>query len=849
MKNRFRRLTALLTGVVTVLSASVSMLPKTDTMADAAGLIKAFPGAVGGGSYATGGRGGTVVHVTNLNDSGTGSFRDAVSQPNRIVVFDVSGTIELKKDVVVSSNVTIAGQTAPGGAGITLKNFKLGLGGENCIVRFISSRPGERGTNADYDAWGGANGANSIVDHCSLGWANDEQWGLYSKCDNLTVQYSVIGPSNSFSYHSKGIHGFGIMLGRANVTWDHNLIVHNVSRNYRGKVTDQNASDFTNNVIYNWGYQTAYGTIAHVNYAGNTLKLGPSTNGGAHYIQVSNDDKFKVFLEGNRILNMDDSVWNGENANWSAISFKTGKSEATTRSDSHFPVMSNGVDVSAALTLESAADAYNHVIDHAGNGITSDTRTAIDQQVAYETRTGTGYLTGARPYSEANDSQKATIDKYKIQCGVTYEYPSPVLNKTITDSDNDGMPDDWELARGLNPKDPSDVNGDYCGQGYTNIEYYLNDLTVDAFPAGVVTLSPEKDPVKSGAVMDTAHIYQFRNVGSGLFLEVAGGAAANGTNVQQGSGSANGWMMQDAGDGYYRICSEVGDGKTYYLDLDYGKTDNGTNIGIYSNTHSDAQLFKFLDNGDGTYTIATKPTKDQSCIGIAAGSKEEGANVVQWARDGSDNQKWMLEQRIEPLEGTLIRSLLVQDRENDADWSIVQSIQNGDPVFGDRDAVYTALPAQLAWAEYIRTACDSKNSSSDLAVFTAGAHITVYTALDSRVTALPAWLKDWTATGLTAETDKGVQFVLYSRQAAKGEQITLGSNGQSSGCVGYAVFAVGASRLAGDVNGDGAFSIADADSLQKWLCGGDPLSDWQAGDLNGDGRIDSVDLCMMKRML
>ena len=223
--------------------------------------------------------------------------------------------------------------------------------------------------------------------------------------------------------------------------------------------------------------------------------------------------------------------------------------------------------------------------------------------------------------------------------------------------------------------------------------------------------------------------------------------------------------------------------------------------------------------------------------------------MVQWARDGSDNQKWMLEQRIEPLEGTLIRSLLVQDRENDADWSIVQSIQNGDPVFGDRDAVYTTLPAQLAGAEYIRTACDSKNSSSDLAVFTAGAHITVYTALDSRVTALPAWLKDWTATGLTAETDKGVQFVLYSRQAAKGEQITLGSNGQSSGCVGYAVFAVGASRLAGDVNGDGTFSIADVVTLQKWLHGGDLLPDWQAGDLNGDGRIDSVDLCMMKRML
>lgn len=848
MKNRWKRLTALMVGAVTAFSASMSLLPGAEPQADAAGLLRAFPGAVGGGSYATGGRGGTVVHVTNLNDSGAGSFRDAVSQPNRIVVFDVSGTIELQKDVVVSSNVTIAGQTAPGGAGITLKNYKLGLGGENCIVRFISSRPGERGTSEDYDAWGGANGANSIVDHCSLGWANDEQWGLYSQCDNLTVQYSVIGPSNSFSYHSKGIHGFGIMLGRANVTWDHNLIVHNVSRNYRGKVTDQNASDFTNNVIYNWGYQTAYGTIAHVNYAGNTLKMGPSTNGGVHYIQVSNDDKFKVFLEGNRILNLDNSVRNAEYANWSAISFNTGKTEATTRSDSHFPVLSNGVDVSAALTLESAADAYDHVINHAGNGITPDTRTAIDQQVAYETRTGTGYLTGARPYSEATDAQKETIDKYKIQCGVTYEYPVPVLQKTITDSDNDGMPDQWELARGLNPLDAGDVNGDYCGQGYTNIEYYLNDLTVDAFPAGVVTPSPEQTAVKPGAVLDTTHTYRIRNVGSGLCLEVADATAANGTNVQQGSGNADGWTLQDAGDGYYTIRSQVGDGSTYYLDLDCGKTDNGTNIGIFSNTSSDAQLFKFLDNGDGTYTIATKPTKDQSCLGVAGGSTEEGANVVQWAWDGSDNQKWTLEVRVDPLEGTLIRNLLVKDTENYMDWSIVQDIQNGSPVFGDRDTVYTVLPSQLAGAEYIRTACDSKNSTSDLAVFTAGADITVYTALDSRVAAVPAWLEDWTPTGLTAENDQGVQFVLLSRQAVRGEQITLGANGQSAGCMGYTVFAV-SSRLQGDVNADGAFSVADVVLLQQWLRRGRPLPDWQAGDLNGDGQISSGDLCIMKRLL
>lgn len=151
-----------------------SSLINSGLYVSAASNIAAFPGAEGGGKYATGGRGGSVYYVTNLNDSGSGSFRDAVSKPNRIVLFKVGGTIELKSDVVVSSNITIAGQTAPGGAGITLKNFKVGLGGSNIIMRFISSRPGERGKYAEYDALGGANGSNSIVDHCSFGWANDE---------------------------------------------------------------------------------------------------------------------------------------------------------------------------------------------------------------------------------------------------------------------------------------------------------------------------------------------------------------------------------------------------------------------------------------------------------------------------------------------------------------------------------------------------------------------------------------------------------------------------------------------------------------------------------------------------
>lgn len=152
--------------------------------------------------------------------------------------------------------------------------------------------------------------------------------------------------------------------------------------------------------------------------------------------------------------------------------------------------------------------------------------------------------------------------------------------------------------------------------------------------------------IKTGAVMDTTNKYMFKNLNSGLYLEVTGGVGANGTNVQQGEAgetTANTWRLVNAGGGYYYVRSCTGDGKTYYLDLDYGKTENGTNIGIWSDTQSDAQLFKFVDNGDGTYTITTKPTADASCLGVAGASTEVGANIVEWECNGSDDQKWVAE--------------------------------------------------------------------------------------------------------------------------------------------------------------------------------------------------------------
>lgn len=466
----------------------------------------AFPGADGAGKYSTGGRGGEIYHVTNLNDSGAGSFRDAVSKSGRIVVFDVGGTINLKSDVVVKSNISIMGQTAPGGAGITLRNGKIGMGGSNIIVRYISSRPGERGEGSgDYDAWGGSNGSNSIIDHCSLGWANDEQFGLYSGCNNLTVQYTIIGPSNCVSYHSKGAHGFGAMFGEGYNSWHHNLLCHSLSRNFRGKVIGTNPMDFVNNVIYNWGRQTAYGTFGRENYVGNYLKAGPSTKGSYRYIELSSGtgyENYKFYLTGNKVTDKNDKVRSGvTDNNWNGFSFNSNTTylEAYYRSSRHFPIMNGEDDVSVAPHAETADEAYANVLAYAGAGIDAASRPKIDAQVIEETRTGTGSLTGGRDFSTVTDSDvKSAISTYGIEYVDYDSYYPEATSKTITDSDNDGMPDEWEVDRGLNPNDPSDANGHYIGGYYTNIEHYCNDLTVNSFPEGTVTLSPTLSELGSG---------------------------------------------------------------------------------------------------------------------------------------------------------------------------------------------------------------------------------------------------------------------------------------------------------------------------------------------------------------
>ena len=392
--------------------------------------------------------------------------------------------------------------------------------------------------------------------------------------------------------------------------------------------------------------------------------------------------------------------------------------------------------------------------------------------------------------------------------------------------------------------------------------------------------------LKQGAEINTGYKYRIKNKNSGLYLEVADSKAENGANVQQGTTGATGWnFVESETEGYYYICSEIGDGKTFFLDLDFGKTDNGTNIGIYGNTNSDAQLFKLVDNGDGTYAICTKVTDDGSCIGVTAGSKDSGANVVEWECNDSDDQKWILEIRIDAINGSLIKNLTVKDLDNYQNWKIDDSAEVGDLVFGDREVTYTALPESIIGAEMIQTACDSKNSKEDLAEFTSDKDIKVYVALDTRVEssmgAVPEWLNGWTKTGEQAENSGDVKFDIYEKSYKAGETVTLGTNSTNYTVVNYTVFVkedkaepavtttlvtttatdIPATTttesvtkvLVGDANVDGKVNMSDATAIIQHIGNRDRYGLSEQGianaDTNDDGQVTGEDAVIIQRYI
>ena len=250
----------------------------------------------------------------------------------------------------------------------------------------------------------------------------------------------------------------------------------------------------------------------------------------------------------------------------------------------------------------------------------------------------------------------------------------------------------------------------------------------------------------------------------------------------------------------------------------------------------------------------TKSTADTSGIGVVSASTEEGADVVQWTCNDSDDQKWVLEIKVDPINGELIKNLIVKDIERHTYWNIAQGLAEGSLLYGDRPATYTSVPDVLKGAEYIITSCDSKYWADDLATFTAGDDITVYVGLDARVEVPPAWLTEWELTELTFSNTNNVVFNLYRKDFDSGEIVTLGTNGDSTTCVNYTAMAVlrtAQEELKGDVNLDGKVDVADAVKLQNHLLRALELTaqEQAEADVCEDGILNSFDVIFLRRIL
>lgn len=446
------------------------------------GAIPAFPGAEGHGAAATGGRGGAVYLVTNLNDSGPGSLREALNHNiPRTIVFEVSGTIHLNSNLDVRyPNVTIAGQTSPG-EGICIANGSLNAGYNNVIIRYLRCRLGDcwpDGTdNDDTDATWGRYGNTMILDHVTVSWSIDETFSYYSN-QNFTAQWCLISESLRDSHHEKGLHGYGGIWGGTNSSWHHNLLAHHSSRTPRIEGDAANNVDLRNNVIYNWGFNSCYGgENATVNIVNCTYKPGPATGSGVRDRIVNpslRKDASGVtlvphvygqwYVSGNTVYGSPSVT--ADNA--LGVDPQGGSGERSLC----LPAAPFAVAAAYPVTTQSAEAAYDAVLDDAGCSLYRD---SVDRRIIHEVRSGTA------TYGGVTGEGLGIIDSQVTVGG----WPTLASLPARSDDDRDGMPDAWELSRGLNAHDAADRNGDRDGDGYTNLEEYLNWLCTPAARADI----------------------------------------------------------------------------------------------------------------------------------------------------------------------------------------------------------------------------------------------------------------------------------------------------------------------------------------------------------------------------
>lgn len=458
--------------------------------------IPAFPGAEGFGKYTTGGRGGRIIYVNTLEDNNSpGSLRYAINQSGaRTIVFSVSGTIRLKSRLQIKrGDLTIAGQTAPGD-GITIRDYPVTVDANNVVIRFMRFRMGDV-TEQEADALGGRYYSNIIIDHCSMSWSTDECVSFYQNKD-FTLQWSIISESLRRSLHVKGTHGYGGIWGGEGASFHHNLLAHHDSRNPRfcgsrySNRPDHELVDFRNNVIYNWGGNSAYGAEGgRYNLVNNYYKAGPATSSSKEkriiqpYADSGGNSQPKgtygtFYISGNYITEsqfVSDNNWEGVDMHSSFSSYAPGITKDSIKSETMYPT--------GEVTTHQADTAYERILVYAGASLTFD---SVDLRILHDVATGTATITDG-----GNGSTNGFIDTQEAAGG----WPELKSENPPADTDQDGMPDDWETANGLKPEDAGDANLTNLDGQYTNVEVYVNSLVneiiIEQNKGGVPTTTKE----------------------------------------------------------------------------------------------------------------------------------------------------------------------------------------------------------------------------------------------------------------------------------------------------------------------------------------------------------------------
>lgn len=481
----------------------------------------AFPGAEGHGRYVTGGRGGKIVHVTNLNDSGTGSFREAVKSGNKIIVFDVAGVIALKSDLKFADNITILGQTAPS-PGITLRYYTVQPGSNN-IIRFLRIRRGqEKNINDGADASWQRNKTGIIYDHCSLSWSIDEIASFYDN-NNFTMQWCTVAESLTNPGHSKGAHGYGGIWGGKLASFHHNFVAHLMNRGPRfngarygwtGYTSNKEYStykwqnavqaenvDFRNCVMYN-AQGTCYGGPGggQINIVNNYYKAGPShslkgTTLNGLKVDVStgkergsqdritqvtvssssNSDKkhpeyyemtSRYFISGNTTETTKGTVT--KNQDWKGVVYDKGT--YTYNGEIYSADKKNFYGDAVAHQTINGVSCVKIKMDNpapTGEVTTHSAAEAYEKVLAYvgaslyrdeiDARYMEEAKTGTATYKGSITKSPGIIDKVADVNGYTEENFETGSRPADFDTDKDGIPDEWEKANGLNPNDASDA--------------------------------------------------------------------------------------------------------------------------------------------------------------------------------------------------------------------------------------------------------------------------------------------------------------------------------------------------------------------------------------------------------